>query len=85
MESAWIALAAERRGVPFAALRAISDPVDQTISFDPSLILDKSGRIRGGALMIELIGRPSRIRELPLLALNFSRSLYSLHKAWKTL
>jgi hypothetical protein len=68
MESAAIAAAAERHGLPFIAVRAVLDEADHTV---PSAILaavDESGTVGLGRLVLALLARRREIATLIPLA-----------------
>jgi adenosylhomocysteine nucleosidase len=56
MESAAVAVAAQKQGVPMAIVRTVSDLVDEDLPLDFNLFLRPTGWIKG---LQALIGRPS--------------------------
>jgi adenosylhomocysteine nucleosidase len=77
MESYWVAKAASERGLPFLAMRAISDArADLLPSFDP--ILDADGNPRARRLAAYLIREPGSLVTLVKLARNASRARRAL-------
>jgi adenosylhomocysteine nucleosidase len=78
MESAAVAFTAKQAGLPFVALRVISDTLDQTL---PSCVLsayDTSGHLRMWGLLRGLVRHPQEL-------LGWMRLTTSLRKARKTL
>ncbi len=61
MESVAIAQAAATVGVPFLAIRAVSDRVDEDLPMDFNLWLTPGGRLRG---IVQLVRHPSILRSL---------------------
>lgn len=77
MESYWVAKAISNRGLPFLAIRAISDA--QEDSLPPfHQILDKEGHPRARQLAAHLIGKPGSLVALARLARNASRARRAL-------
>ncbi len=68
MESGVLALAAERSGLPFAALRAICDPVERELPEAARIALDPAGGVAWTRLLRALLGEPRQIPSLVALA-----------------
>jgi adenosylhomocysteine nucleosidase len=78
MESAAVAVAADQAGLPFVALRVVSDSLDQTL---PSCVLsayDTSGHLKMRRLLGGLVQHPKEL-------LEWMRLTTSLRKARRTL
>jgi adenosylhomocysteine nucleosidase len=78
MESAAVADAAERAGVPWIAVRAVADAVDTTVSQSVSAAIDASGRVGMLRLAGALVRNPRDIMSLPPLARAFEAALAAL-------
>lgn len=68
METAAIAAACDRRGVPWGALRAVSDPADAAL---PAFVMDLArpdGRSKPAAALSAVLRRPGRLADLCRLA-----------------
>ncbi len=61
MESAAVAAAAQRRGIPMAIVRSVSDLVDEDLPLDFNLFLRPTGWLKG---MQAVVGSPSSIEGL---------------------
>jgi nucleoside phosphorylase len=70
MESAGVAEVAARRGVPFAAIRAISDGFDEDLPLDFARCAGRDGQIRLAAVMAELLRQPYALPRLVRLGRN---------------
>ena len=68
MESAHLAEAAERQGIPFLAIRAVSDTPSTPWATEERHLLKPDGRLKTAALAISLFRHPSRIARLLRLA-----------------
>jgi adenosylhomocysteine nucleosidase len=79
METAAIAIEAAERGVPFVALRAISDTAGEDLPRVP--MLDKEGRVRTGRLAAHLLTHPRDALKIPAMARNLSRATQALADA----
>jgi adenosylhomocysteine nucleosidase len=78
MESAAVAFAAEQAGLPFVALRVISDPLDQTLPSCALSAYDASGHLKRWRLLRGLVQHPEEL-------LGWMRLTKSLRKARRTL
>ena len=77
MESYWVARVASERGLPFLALRAISDAQEDLLPpFDQ--ILDANGNPEARRLAAHLIGEPGSLVTLVKLAQNARRARRAL-------
>jgi len=74
MESFAVLEAAAARGVPAAAIRAVSDPVEAELPLDFNRVFDARGRVRGAALAGALARRPMALAGLVRLALATRRA-----------
>lgn len=83
MESAAVAAEAENKGRDFAALRAVCDPAQLSLPFEPALILKQDGSIRYGTLFVQVLSRPAGLRRLYLTGRAFSRAMTSLARVWE--
>lgn len=64
MESFHVATEFSVEAMPVAIIRAISDGSEEDLPVDFTKCLTSEGRIRSGALLRELLGRPAKIPEL---------------------
>jgi adenosylhomocysteine nucleosidase len=79
METAAIAAEAAARGIPFIALRAISDTADEELPRIP--MLDKRGRVRTARLAAHLLTHPRDALKIPSMARNLSQAAQVLADA----
>lgn len=70
MESAAVARIAADRGIPFLAMRAISDPWDEELDFTIDEFCDDDMRIRPTKVLATILRRPAIIPQLVRLAGN---------------
>jgi adenosylhomocysteine nucleosidase len=70
MESAAVAVRAAEAGVPMAALRAITDAVDEQLPLDFNRCLDSDGQFHHGRLMLLLARHPGAVGGLIRLGLH---------------
>ncbi|MGH9585121.1 MAG: hypothetical protein ACRD4O_19550, partial [Bryobacteraceae bacterium] len=78
MESSGVAARAKRAGLPFAAIRAVSDCADESFAFDLNCMRTAEGRMRTGKIINYALTHPRAIPELRRLkrrAENASRAL----------
>jgi adenosylhomocysteine nucleosidase len=80
MESAATAKVAKARGVPFLAVRAISDKVGEDLPMDVSLWFSKFGSIR---VIIEIMRHPSILRRFYHLKLDADFASESLRRFFR--
>lgn len=85
MESAAIARVAATNGIPFLALRAISDPWDEELGFSIDEFCDESKRIRPIKVLATILRRPGIIPQLLRLARNSRIAAASLGRAMERL
>lgn len=78
LESAAVARAAARHGLPFAVLRAICDTADQALPLAALVALDKAGRIGGLRIATAVLQRPWEIPALLGLARDAARARLAL-------
>lgn len=81
LETAVYARVAEAHGVPYLALRAISDPVDDTLAIDFARFADPDGATRRGAVILHALTRPWTIPHLLGLARRVARCSEALRRA----
>jgi len=70
MESAAVARVAATHGIPFLAMRAISDPWDEELDFTIDEFCDDTMRIRPAKVLATILRRPRIIPQLIRLARN---------------
>ena len=83
MESAAVAAVAHARGLPFLALRAIIDEVDDTIPAALNNSVDAWGRPRAWGLLAALCRHPALLTELPRLYSRMQRATLALRAVAK--
>lgn len=76
MESFWVGRVAAARGIPFLALRAVVDELDDWVP-DVSLV-DDSGAVQGQKVAAYLLRHPERAQDLIRLAANVAKASDSL-------
>jgi hypothetical protein len=81
MESAAVAAVAKDRNLPFLALRAIVDEVDDTVPAELHESVDAWGRPRPLKLIVALSRRPSLLTYLPGLHSRMQQATGALHAA----
>jgi nucleoside phosphorylase len=81
MESAAVAAVAQKRGLPFAVLRAIVDEADDAIPPALNGSVDAWGRPRPLRLMAAFCRQPSLASELPRLYSRMQRATHALRSA----
>jgi adenosylhomocysteine nucleosidase len=74
METAGVAQACSRQGVPVLALRGVSDSVDQPLPFDLEAYLDGNQNLRVGRLLAGLVRDPTLFTRLNRLRRNAARA-----------
>ena len=85
LESGAVARAAGEAGLPFAVLRAISDPADKDLPPAALVALDARGRVRPGRLAGSLLRGPGQLPALLALARDTGRARKALLERLKTL
>jgi adenosylhomocysteine nucleosidase len=78
LESGSVARIAADHGLPFVAVRAISDPAERDLPPAALLALDREGRIDLAAVLRSLLRQPTQLRALLRLALDTGRARRSL-------
>lgn len=78
MESAAIAAVCVEHGVPFAAIRAISDTAEEVLPKAVTRFFDERGGLRPGSVMVELLKQPSLLKALRRLQAQTSAAGESL-------
>jgi adenosylhomocysteine nucleosidase len=81
MESAAIAIIAVENGIPFAGIRAVSDPFDEELDFSLEELCDKQMRIRIPRILLTILRKPHIIPQLIRLARNSRVAGASLSQA----
>lgn len=71
---------AARHGLPFTALRAISDPVGHVLPPLAVRAIGPDGRLDRGAILAELTRRPGQLARLPATALAAARAMRALSR-----
>lgn len=78
METAGVAEAAERAGVPWAAVRAISDRADEDFPLDLSRLVGEDGRVSSLRSTVAVLARPAAVPALVRLGRNVARGMMRL-------
>jgi adenosylhomocysteine nucleosidase len=78
MESHIAARLAKRRGIPFVAIRTISDAANRGLPPAAQLPLKPSGRIRLGRVLVSVASEPSQIPDLMRTSREAGRALRAL-------
>lgn len=78
MESAAIAEVALEKGIEFAAIRAISDDVDDDLHLDYNKIISDEGKIRAGGIALEVLKNPQTLAVLKRLNKQTKKAARSL-------
>lgn len=81
MEAAAVARVAKEAGRAFAALRTISDGVDDALPPEVSSFLDEHGRVRTGKVLKFAAGGPSNLKQLWRLKSRSDKAAASLEAA----
>ncbi|EGJ48548.1 purine or other phosphorylase family 1 [Desulfocurvibacter africanus] len=81
LESAGVADAAARAGLPMLVLRAVCDSSERDLSPELPRLLDEQGRVRPGRLFCSLASRPALLADLLASQREFSAALGSLRRA----
>jgi adenosylhomocysteine nucleosidase len=85
METAAVARVAAAYGIPFLAIRAVSDPADEELEFSIDEFCDEHMRIRPAKVFATILARPRIIPQLIRLARNSRVAAKSLAKAMERL
>jgi adenosylhomocysteine nucleosidase len=72
LETAALAREAARRGIPYLALRAISDPAEETLPMDFERLRDREGGVSRPRVLLHALARPGLIRSLVMLSKRLS-------------
>ena len=83
MESAAVARAALEKNLPFFTLRAICDPAEETVPRALYDCLDKNGKVRLTAVLLNLAGRPSLALDLRRMSIHYSAAKTALKDGWR--
>jgi len=78
MESAAVARVANRAGIPWIAIRAVSDTADTGLPLALAGAIDTTGRVRLTRLAAGLARRPAELLQLPALATGFAAAIRTL-------
>jgi adenosylhomocysteine nucleosidase len=81
METAAVARTAQAAGIPWIAMRAISDTASDALPPAVVQAIDGTGRVRPGRLAAALMRHPTEILQLPALARGYSAALRALRIA----
>jgi adenosylhomocysteine nucleosidase len=81
METAAVARTAQAAGIPWIAMRAISDTANDALPSGVVQAIDQTGRVRAGRLAAALVRHPAEILQLPALARGFNAALRALRIA----
>jgi adenosylhomocysteine nucleosidase len=85
LESGAVVRACKARGLPFAVLRAICDPVDRCMPPAALAALDAGGAIDAWRVLVSLVGRPSQFPAVLALAVDAAKARQALVRWVKTL
>jgi len=80
MESAYVLSAAAQRGIPSAAIRAISDAVESDLPLDFGQAFNERGNVSVPKVIGQIVARPQRIGGLLQLAQESERAAAALAK-----
>lgn len=80
LESAAVAAAAQRHGLPFAVLRAVCDPADRPLPRAALVALDAQGRIGSLRVLTAALSNPAELPALIALALDANRARRALRQ-----
>lgn len=83
MESIAVAHAAQKEGIPFGCIRAISDDSKRGIPQEALAGVDESGKTQLAPILKAIMKRPSLIFELIPMGRDYSRALKGLEKILK--
>ncbi len=61
MESAAVAEVASRKGVKFAAIRSISDGIDDDLHLDYDSIMSDEGKVKAASIALEVLKNPQKL------------------------
>ncbi len=78
MESFAVMKELSRLGVPCAAIRSVSDPLEMRVPYDLDRALDSAGRIRMRQVLGQVVCNPRQLLPLARLAIRSSRATASL-------
>ena len=85
MESAYLADWAEQQGIPFLAIRVVSDTPSEPWAAEAGLFIASDGRLRPGALFAHLLRHPFSISRLIPLARKLREATAHLTKGIRAL
>jgi len=85
MESLWVGRVATQRGLPFLALRAVSDTHGQSLPRFAQRSIDETGNPRPWPMLRSLALHPWELVALPTLALSFRRARRNLLRGLLTI
>ncbi len=78
MESAYLAEAARRQGVPFLGIRVVSDTTAEPWAAEAKSFLDTDGRLKPGSVALSFIRHPTLIPRMLYLGLTLRRGTHRL-------
>src|SRR5579863_2323943 len=81
MESVIVARAAQRHSLPFAILRVIADPADQSLPRSALTAMRADGEVNIGAVLGRLLRNPSEVSALARLAVDARKAFAALARA----
>lgn len=84
MESAAVAVVADKAGLPFFALRAVCDAATRTVPMESFDCLNQAGHVRLSYLFRMLLLRPALVSDLLRTRKDFTMALASLGRAWNS-
>ena len=85
MESHVVARAATAAGVPFVAIRVVSDPSNRTLPQAALAGLTEEGRVDGRAVAVAMLRRPWECFDMMTLALDGAQAMYRLRRVGRRL
>ena len=80
MESHVVARAATEAGIPFVAIRVVSDPSNRTLPHAALAGLTEEGRVDGGAVALAMLRRPWECFDMMTLALDGAQAMHRLRR-----
>ena len=85
MESHVVARAATEAGIPFVAIRVVSDPSNRTLPQAALAGLTDEGRVNGRAVAVAMLRRPWECIDMMTLALDGAQAMYRLRRVGRRL
>ncbi len=78
MESAAVAEVASERGVEFAAIRSISDDIDDDLHLDYDNVISDEGKVKVGSIALSVLKNPQNLALLSRLNKQTRRAAKNL-------